>query len=436
MHDLRNSAYKHISVHPEDRNLQVLHFCGRFFIETQLTFGSRSSPDRFDLISDLPLEFALLRSGLKRTSVIKQLDDVVCFGRRGTGTVGRFYKNYRDVCESVGVSLAPETDPEKAFGPRTEGVILGIEFNLKAMTWHMPIAKADRLLALLWGLIHDGLTTIKTLERINGKLTHYCPLVKFGKWERSWILGLQRESGDPLDVVPVSGLAQQQVKWWIRSIQLAKIGSEIQDPRGFSPRIFLAMYPDAAGGNGGEGSGMGSWFMTTKEQPWIQMAWSPLVRDGTKNSLGVSFSSKLTTLEGYAALVGLVSEPDLVRGKTVVVYTDNAGLCYAYAKGHSRCEYVHSICKALNYVAVALDVNLIVEKTPRRSGRGKIVADELSKNNVSKALSLMDDPMKEPSGVPEVLKTWIMDPFPSRVLGEMIMDELSEVTKVLDWGQF
>ena len=105
MHDLRNSAYKHISVHPEDCNLQVLHFCGRFFIETQLTFGSRSSPDRFDLISDLPLEFALLRSGLKRTSVIKQLDDVVCFGRRGTGTVGRFYKNYRDVRESVGVEV-------------------------------------------------------------------------------------------------------------------------------------------------------------------------------------------------------------------------------------------------------------------------------------------------------------------------------------------
>ena len=44
-------------------------------METQLTFGSRSSPDRFDLISDLPLEFALLKSKLRRSSVIKQLDE-------------------------------------------------------------------------------------------------------------------------------------------------------------------------------------------------------------------------------------------------------------------------------------------------------------------------------------------------------------------------
>ena len=78
----RNSAYKHISVCLEDHSLQVLSFGGRFFIETQLTFESKSSPDRFDLISDLPLEFALLRSNMKRSSIIKQLDDVVGFGRK------------------------------------------------------------------------------------------------------------------------------------------------------------------------------------------------------------------------------------------------------------------------------------------------------------------------------------------------------------------
>ena len=64
------------------------------------------------------------------------------------------------------------------------------------------------------------------------------------------------------------------------------------------------------------------------------------------------------------------------------------------------------------------------------------MADELSKGNITKALALMDDPMKNPSSVPLVLKEWIKDPFPSRTLGEMIMDELAEFTKVLDWGQF
>ena len=401
-----------------------------------MTFGSRSSPDRFDLISDIPLEFALRRSGLQRSSVIKQLDDVVGFGRKGTGAVGQFYKEYRSVCDRIGVSLASEDDPDKAFGPRTEGVILGIQFDLKKMTWWMPHTKADRLLALLWGIKVEGQSSIKNLERTSGKLNHYCCVIEFGRWERSWILGLQRETDNPLEVVRVGGIAMEQVEWWIRSIQLAKFGSKIPDPRGFFPRVFLAMYPDASGGNGAEGSGMGSWFMTDKEQPWVQLEWPSLVREGTKSSLGVSFSAKMTTLEGYAALAGLVSEPDLVRNKNLVIFTDNIGLCYAYAKGHSRCLYAHSVAKALHYVAVSLNVNLRVEKTPRCSGRGEVVADELSKGNITKALALMDDPMKNPSSVPLVLKEWIKDPFPSRTLGEMIMDELAEFTKVLDWGQF
>ena len=196
------------------------------------------------------------------------------------------------------------------------------------------------------------------------------------------------------------------------------------------------MFHDASGGNGAIGSGMGSWFRTSREQPWVQLEWPPLVRDGLRNSYGVTFSSKLTTLEGFAALVGLVSEPDLVRGKSVVIFTDNIGLCYAFSKGHSRCEYAHTIAKALHYSAVALNVSLKVEKTPRRSDLGEVVADELSKGMVSKALSLMEDPMSESSLVPIVLKEWIRDPYPSRTFGEQIMDELGVTTKILEWGQF
>ena len=431
-----NNAYKHISICHEDRNLQVVEFGGRYFIETQLTFGSGSSPDRFDLVSDMPIEIALMRINQDRNMTIKQLDDVVGFGLVGTGLVGRFYEEYRGVCARTGVSLAGEEDPEKAFGPSRKGVVLGVDFNLITLEWAIPPLKGDRLLALLWEVYEEGGSNWKGMERLTGKLNHYMTLVYFGRWECAWILASMAGGDNHPEFVRLGEIALQQLKWWIKSIELAKIGSKITDPRTFTPRIFLAMYPDAAGISDTEKLGFGSWFMTSKDQPWVQEEWPEELRGEKTNSKGVGFKNKLTTLEAYAAIVGFVSEPDLVGNKRVVIKTDNAGFVFAYAKATSRCLYAHTLCKALHYVAASLNSTLIVEKTPRRSGKGEEVADELSKGNVSRALEQMDDPMPSRSGWPKVLRQWIKDPYPSRRLGEAIVDELATYTSVLEWGQF
>ena len=432
-----SSAYKHISVAHEDRHLQVFQFCGRLFIESQLTFGARSSPDRFDVVSDVPLEIALWKSGIWKENIIKQLDDVCCFGRKGTGAVHMFYENYKETCKEVGVVLASEEDPEKAFGPSTRGVILGIEFNLDMFTWSMSKKKADRLLATLWTLVEQKQTSLKVLESVVGKINHYSQIIQYGKWERSWLLGLiTQERRNPLTKINIFGLALDQLSWWIRSIQLAKEGSRIPDPRDMLPKVCLLMYPDAAGGNGQKEAGIGSWFMTSNKQPWIQIQWPDCIRENRKNSLGVTFASKMTTLEAAAALAGLLSEPDLIRNKAVTILTDNIGLVYAFQKGHSKCPFAHTVTKALHYVSRALNTSPRVEKVKRRSCIGAIVADDLSKGDIATAMSLMGDPSSIQSYKSRVLSEWLEDPRPSRVLGEEITEELAGFTAVLDWGQF
>ena len=144
------SAYKHISLEPDDRHLQVFEFGGRYFIEGQMTFGSSSSPDRFHVVSDVPLEISMIKSNIWRDSTIKVLDDAAAFGRKGSGRVGLWYDNYRGVCARSGIQLAGEEDKEKAFGPSTSGVVLGIYYNLEELTWQIPHNKADNLLMLLW----------------------------------------------------------------------------------------------------------------------------------------------------------------------------------------------------------------------------------------------------------------------------------------------
>ena len=119
----------------EDHKLQALSFGGKFFGEVMLTFGCTSSAGHFDDSAKLIKDMAQKVSNIDREMVNQVLDDVVACGAEGDGTVARFYKAYRDICEAVGISLADESDPDKAFNSSHVGKVLGIMYDLKQWRW-------------------------------------------------------------------------------------------------------------------------------------------------------------------------------------------------------------------------------------------------------------------------------------------------------------
>ena len=432
-----NDAYKHVSVKHEDRKLQTFTFGGRHFIEKSLTFGCSSSADRYDAVSDVVFEIALKMSSMTRRDAAKVLDDAVALGERDSGSVGEFEDNFRYICKDIGISLADTTDTDKAFGPSSAGVILGIHYDLEAWTWRIPEEKANKILVLLHDFRDNPRTLTKKLESLAGKLTHYHMIVPpFGKFERSWILATVTTARPESPTVEPTRLAREQASWWIRAIHTAKTGVRIPDPRRFPPRVHLLMCPDAAGGDGNMEDGIGSCFMTTTNRNWTYMAWPARIRDNVPNSLGVRFARKMSCLEAFAALAGLCSEPDLVRNKTLVIRSDNDGFVISYNKGHSRCLYLHTMAKALHFVSTSLNVTLHVEKVKRCTGTGPTVADKLSNGLIDEAMRILEHPAAVMSPVIETLGNWIRDPTPSRNLGEQITNELSQYTEVLDYLEF
>ena len=109
------SAYKHQAVRQEDHKLQVFEFGGRLFGELYCTFGAVSSAGIFDDLAKLVKELSILKGGMDKRMVSQVLDDVVACGPQGYGSVAKFYATYREVAEKLGVSLADESDPDKAF---------------------------------------------------------------------------------------------------------------------------------------------------------------------------------------------------------------------------------------------------------------------------------------------------------------------------------
>ena len=143
------SAYKHQAVRVEDHKLQVFEFGGRLFGELFTTFGGVSSAGIFDNLAKVVKALAILKAMMDKRLVQQVLDDVVACGPRGSGMVARFYAAYREVADLLGVSLADESDPEKAFGASSSGKVLGVMYDLERWVWWLSEDKLVPLILML-----------------------------------------------------------------------------------------------------------------------------------------------------------------------------------------------------------------------------------------------------------------------------------------------
>ena len=432
-----SSAYKHQAVRLEDRKLQCIEFCGRIFVETQATFGCCSSPGIFDMKSYLLVEIAARRAGTDREAIEKQLDDVAVLGVKGTGTCGRFYEEYRRACQAVGVQLAPEDDPEKAFGPSEAGIILGIQYDFKSWTWQIPVGKMHRILYLLEEIITKKEVVNKLAMSVAGKITHYRVLTRFGHWERSFLLKLPEGTRKDRKVKVTRNQAKQ-ARWWQVALLASASGERIPDIREAEALNRAVLSTDAAGGSGTLGVGMGGCVQVEGHSiRWFAYPWPEKIRFNLRNSDGVSLGQKLTMLEGAAVLAGLAGAATSLAGRDVTAYCDNAGFCYAWLNKGSRDLLSYTVAKAVADVAAGLGVDLVVRKVTRCSDRLSTAADDLSKYRIREAFESMgEDREEEVMTVPGTILRWLADPWETATLGKLVLREIKErhpALTVRDW---
>ena len=108
----------------------------------------------------------------------------------------------------------------------------------------------------------------------------------------------------------VDRVTKTQAMWWVAMLMACRHGTSIPDPRCFVAEGCVDIYTDAAGGGvmGEKDGGMGgvTWEVPSRDKMmWMAFRWPQWLLDEKESSLGVSFSKKLTTLEGLACLTQL-----------------------------------------------------------------------------------------------------------------------------------
>ena len=205
----------------EDHKLQVFEFGGRLFGEVMCTFGGVSSAGMFDDIAKVVKRLAEMDSRIDKRMVNQVLDDVVGCGSQGDGSVSQFYTSYREIAKELGISIADESDVDKAFKRTHTGKVLGISYDLKRWVWWLSEDKLTPLIIMLGTVRDEENVTNGNMMSLNGKLNHYMWLLPGGPWQQSFLLNMQ-DSSIPSNIpFKVNELAKEQAGWWIRNIRMA-----------------------------------------------------------------------------------------------------------------------------------------------------------------------------------------------------------------------
>ena len=156
----------------------------------------------FDRLAKVVLHIVVKESKFPREQVCQYLDDC-CAVSASEEQISSYDNTFFRIAKLLGVELAPRDDPEKSFGPSTEGVVLGVHYNTVTWTWAFPQEKFVRLLHDLHFLLDNDTARLDFMQRVMGKLLHVCPLVPTGKFNLLHIIKATSASKDPKFPVPL-----------------------------------------------------------------------------------------------------------------------------------------------------------------------------------------------------------------------------------------
>ena len=419
------SAYKHLAVRPEDIVLQYFSWLGKDFVELCLVFGCRSSAGLYDRLAKVVLQIVVLYAKFPAHMVCQYLDDVCAAAPAGSDSLHRFERAYRDIAAHIGVLLAPTTDPDKAFRPTTEGVVLGVHYNTVDWTWHIPAEKLARLLGQIREIDSKQWIRQHELWSVVGRILHYAPLIPGGKFNISELIAAHASTQDRMDWVEVTAPVRRQLHFWWLLLKTTHGHTSIPAPDRF-PAWTFEFFTDASGGSmvsSGHGiGGIGGPF-------WFVIPWGFRINNGLRAADGKRLSRKLSALELVGPLVCISAGRKYCRLAPVRVWVDNTGSIGVWRKGYStNCALCTTIVTAIGRIAAAIGCTFTVDKITRCSTTGAILADELSKGRFAAFRAKLPPQWvidAEPAWIPPAILKWIHNPVVDPGLGDAILRDMS-----------
>lgn len=424
------AAYKHIRVRPEDVQLQFFKWLDKYFAELALVFGSVSSAGIYDRTAKIVLFIVIQLSGLPPHLVCQYLDDVVGASPAGSGLTHRFDKTYQQVCQALGVELACRDDPDKCFGPSTQGVVLGVFFDSVEWIWALRPDKLGNIVVMLKEALEADQVEQRYLKSLYGKLEHIRELVPESKFHIGQIVKASSITSDLSAMINLWEWCKEELYWWYTYLPVYSGKAKIPDPDYSLPMSALQGFTDAAGGSlESWGNGIGAFL---PPRSWSYVAFGFRINGPGVDETGKKLCRKMSAWELAGPLLLLCSMPEMLFGKLLIIWVDNSGSVFVYGKGYSTtCNLCCTLIGAIHEVATAIGCEVELRKIRRCSNLGATAADHLSKADFGSFKQLVPAANTQPERVPEAFLSWMEDPKQDRFLGKRIVRQMERYYKLI-----
>ena len=424
------SAYKQVPVHPDHYFLQGFRWLGMLFIEVRLIFGSISSVPKYDNFHDMFSDLVRIKSNTDVQTLHRTLDDQIHINSSIEASES-FVNTYLEMAKRINLPLADTNGKDKAFLYRTEGTVLGVYFDTKAMTWTYNDQKRLTHMKIIQDVIISPSVTLEQFQKVAGvinTLVLLCPQLKY--FRTPIIEQLSEAYGSSPQVLSAS--SETTLHFWLHVFHDLQFGFPIPKTMPHPPLKAITFITDAAGLSDPDhppsfdvGVGAVGYNQPYQDIFYVgQALWPPVFVCSTDIRRKL-FGRKTTLLEAIGLLLPIFHNYQQIQNHHVILLVDNLPTVWAYKKGRSKSDvYTSVIISALQFLVISLECKLYVHHCPRLSSKPAVMADLLTRTD-PKGLQLVQKwHSRITTGWPKSLISWFNNPTEDWNLGPKLLQDL------------
>ena len=374
------AAYRNVPIHPSDRHLLGMRWCGNYYVDLVLPFGLRSAPFIFDSVASA-VEW-ILSHNYRVSPLFHYLDDFLTLGPPSSPVCQSNVNTAFAVFARLGLPL----HHKKCEGPATCLVFLGIELNSVTQTARLPADKFARIVALLRTWSTKRTCHRQELESLIGHLHHACKVVRPGRTFLRRMIDLLTRFRNRSHPIRLNLEFRRDLHWWLSFFHAWNGISFFLTP-GLAPLPDLFVASDAAGSTG---------FGAIWRSHWFFGSWSFLPAP-----------QSIAFLELLPIVIAAHLWGAHWSRLQVQFLCDNSGVVAVLNTGSARSSCLMHLLRSLTHAACINSFSFSARHTP---GRSNVAADALSRFHFQEFHRLVPAMDPHPSPIPPALLQSLVPP--------------------------
>jgi hypothetical protein len=361
------AAFRIVPVNPVHWNLLGFSFQGRFYVDTVLSMGGRSSPAIFDAIAKAAEWICVNNHHIE--FLIHLLDDFLSVER--PGSEGTALKKILKAFSSLGIPV----NEKKVEGPTTCLEFLGISLDTGEMEARLSPEKIAKLKELVLSFRGRKKCTQKELLSLVGSLSFACRVIRPGRSFLSRLIALAYSVRELHHMIRIPKGIKRDMNLWLHFLRDWN-GRKffLQKEHGWTDHEFST---DASGVIGFGGVFLDEWFHGTWNE--AQRSWSIEVQ------------------ELYPIVVAAQLWGEKWSSQRIVVKCDNAAVVSAVNKGYTKVPILSDLLRVLVYLSMTHNFMFRAVHLP---GLDNKLADHLSRLKVDQFHEAAPWAREEPAQLP------------------------------------